>query len=285
MPTPELSTIEAFEEALRADAVDDEDRKWDLIVHLYNQGGQEALEVAARWSGDPEPARRRLAANVLGMLGAAPSMARADGPLRGSSLALLLTMLSVETDLDVLFAITIALGPNGDEPVPAALIGLHTHPDAKVRRGVASSLGGCPDTAALDTLITLSADEDALVRQQATFSLARLTDEDFPRLRDALAARLHDYNLDARVEAVHGLATRGDQRAMQPLLDILQIPLKPTSPELVTEALCALATTIVDPRVRPHLLAERDRHLDDPIDEWPDDLRTALAKYGEPLPR
>jgi HEAT repeat protein len=285
MPTPELSATEAFDEALRAGAVGDEDRRWELISHLHVHGGQKALEAATRLSDHPDPEHRRLAADVLSELGAAEGQGAADGPLRESSLALLLTMLPDETDPDVLYSITIGLGPIRDEPVPAPLIGLHTHSDAKVRRGVAFGLGGRPDTAALDTLITLSADEGAQVREWATFGLARLTDEDFPRLRDALADRLHDDDLDTRVEAVHGLATRGDQRVMQPLLDILESPLEPSDPGLVAEALCALATTMVDPRLRLHLLAERDRLLDDPIDEWPDDLRTALAKYGEPLPR
>ena len=79
---------------------------------------------------------------------------------------------------------------------------------------------------------------------------------------------------------MHGLATRGDKRVMQPLLDILESPSEPSDPGLIADALCALATATVDPRLRPRLLAERDRFRDDPIDEWPDDLRAALARYG-----
>jgi hypothetical protein len=103
MPTPELSTTEAFDEALRAGAVGDEDRRWELISNLHVHGGQKALEVAARWSSHPKPARRRLAADVLSELGRAPDQGAADGPLRESSLALLLTMLPDETDPDVLY--------------------------------------------------------------------------------------------------------------------------------------------------------------------------------------
>jgi hypothetical protein len=47
---------------------------------------------------------------------------------------------------------------------------------------------------------------------------------DFPRLRDAPADRLNDDDDDTRLEAVHGLATRGDERVVQPLLDILEAP-------------------------------------------------------------
>jgi HEAT repeat protein len=285
MPAPELNVIEAFDEALRADAAGAEDRRWELIAHLHIHGGQKALEAAARLSDHREPARRRLAADVLSQLGAAPDRAAADGPFREDSLALLLTMVQDEPDPDVLYSITTGLGHIGDERSLAPLIRLHAHPDAEVRYGVAFGLLRRPDAAALDTLITLSADEDAQVRDWATFGLARQSDEDFPRLRDALADRLDDDDLDTRVEAVHGLASRGDERVMQPLLDILESPPESSDPGLVSEALCALATTTADARLRPHLLAERDRFLDDPIDEWPDDLRAALAKYGEPLPR
>jgi len=253
MPTPELSATEAFKEALRADAAGDVGRRWELISYLQVHVGQKALKVAARWSSHPKPARRRLAADVLSELGCASDQAAADGSLRESSQALLHTMLSDETDPDVLQSI---------------IVGIESFRDER-------SLG---------IFLTRSTHEDAAVRYLATFCLARLADEDSPRLRDALADRLHD-DLRTRAEAVCGLARRGDQRAMQPLLDILESPLEPPDPDLVAETLCTLATTTVDPRLRVHLLAERDRHLDEPIDTWPYYLPLALAKYDEPLPR
>jgi len=161
-----------------------------------------------------------------------------------------------ETDPDVLYSITTGFGHIGDERSLEPLISLHTHPDTEVRYGVAFALLRRPEAAALDTLITLSADNDAQVRDWATFGLARQTDKDFPRLRDALADRLDD-DVDTRLEAVHGLATRGDERVMQPLLDILQAPSEPADPGLVSEALCALATATADPRLRPLPLSSR----------------------------
>jgi HEAT repeat protein len=285
MPTPEPSVNEAIDEALRAGAAGDEDRRWDLISHLHIHGGQQALEIAARMSDHPEPTRRELAADVLSQLGAAPGRAAAAGPFRDDALALLLTMVQDEPDPDVLYSITVGFGHIGDERSLAPLISLRAHPDAKVRYGVAFALLHRPEPAAIDTLITLSADKDAHVRDWATFGLARQTDEDFPRLRDALANRLNDDDLETRVEAAHGLARRGDERATQPLLDLLESPSESSDPGLISEALYALATTTADPRLRRHLLAERDQYLDDPMEEWPDGLRTALVKYGEPLPR
>ncbi len=284
MPTPDISVTEAIAAALRADADGDEDRRWDLVSHLHSHGGQDALAAAGRLHDDPEPARRRLAADVLSQLGAAPGRAAADGPHREEALALLLTMVRAEQDPDVLYSITTGFGHLGDERSLEALLRLHTHDDGRVRYGVAFGLLGRREAAALDALITLSADEDAAVRDWATFGLARQTDQDSARLRDALADRLTDEDVDTRVEAVHGLATRADERAVIPMLALLAAPPEGCDLGLVHEALCALAIATADPRLRPHVLAERDDFRDDPVDDWPDDLLAALAAYGEPLP-
>ena len=45
--------------------------------------------------------------------------------------------------------------------------------------------------------------------------------EDTEDLRDALAARLDDPDAETRLEAVHGLALRGDPRAVEPALELL----------------------------------------------------------------
>ncbi len=78
-----------------------------------------------------------------------------------------------------------------------------------------------PGDEALNALIELSADADAKVRDWATFALGTLAEADSPALRDALAARLDDADEDTRMEAVHGLALRGDERAEAPARDLL----------------------------------------------------------------
>lgn len=280
----DLSVAEAFEAALRAGADGDEDRRWDLVSHLHLHGGRDALAAAVRLHRDPEPARRRLAADVLSQLGAAPGRAAEDGPFREEALALLLAMVQDEHDPDVLNSITVGFGHIGDERSLEPLVRLHNHADSRVRQGVTYGLLCRPEAAALDALIALSADEDADVRDWATFGLARQTDQDTPRLRDALAARLADEDVDTRVEAVHGLAKRADERVIHPMLALLEAPPEDCDLGLVHEALCALAIATADPRLRPHVLAERDEFRDEPVADWPEDLRAALAAYGEPLP-
>ena len=59
------------------------------------------------------------------------------------------------------------------------------------------------------------------VRDWATFALGTLAEADAEELRDALAARLDDPDEDTRLEAVHGLAVRGDPRAEAAARDLL----------------------------------------------------------------
>jgi HEAT repeat protein len=281
MSISELTVAQAVHQALHT-AAEDEERRWDLVVHLHNHGGQEALDVALAMREHAEPSHRTLAADILSQLGGRPGQAAIDGPFRDEALAALLAMIDGEHDPQVLYAITVGFGHIGDERCVEPLIRLHAHADTEVRSGVVFGLLGRPETAALQTLIILSADSDSDVRDWATFGLARQTDQDFPQLREALADRLADDDPDTFAEAVHGLATRGDIRAVAPMLDALQAEAQGSDPHLVTEALYALAAATGDLRLLPHLLADLDSWLADALNEDPpEELQAALARYAE----
>lgn len=68
----------------------------------------------------------------------------------------------------------------------------------------------------LDCLIAWSRDEDAAVRDWATFTLGTQLDVDSRDVRQALRDRLDDANFDTRCEAFVGLARRLDERAVAP---------------------------------------------------------------------
>ena len=72
-----------------------------------------------------------------------------------------------------------------------------------------------------DALIELTSDPEPGIRDWATFALGTLSPQNTEVLRDALAARLDDSDDDTRIEAVHGLALRGDARALDAVLDLL----------------------------------------------------------------
>lgn len=281
MPMSELTVAQAVDEALRAAAEDDESRRWELVSHLHTHGGHQALDIASRLHEHLEPSHRALAADVLSQLGTGSGRSAIDGPFRDDALALLLAMAEGERDPLILNSIAVGFGHIGDERCVEPLVRMHTHADVEVRAGVAFGLLGRPETAALETLIKLSADSEPEVRDWATFGLARQTEQDFPQLRDALADRLADDDPDTLAEAIHGLAVRGDERAIQPLLDALQLPPQVSDPNVIAEALYALVLATADIWLHPHLTAERDSWLEDaPDDDLPDNLRAALARYA-----
>lgn len=280
MRGPNLTVAQAVEEALRAAADGDEDRRWELVSHLHGHGGREALDVAARLRRHPEPSHRVLAADVLSQLGAVAGRSAMDGPFHDDALVLLLAMAEHEHDPSVLHAIAAGFAHIGDERCVEPLARVHEHPDVQVRVGVVFGLLGRPERAALEVLIVLSADSDPYVREWATFGLARQTDEDFPRLRNALAGRLADDDADTLAEAIHGLAVRGDPRATGPLLRFLASPPSINDPNVVVEALYALAAAIADLRLYPHLVADRDTWTREaPNESLPRELQAALARY------
>ncbi|GAA1400954.1 HEAT repeat domain-containing protein [Catellatospora coxensis] len=307
MPMLEATVASAVAELLSLTGEDDEDRRWELVSWLHGYGGRPALDAATRLSGHTEPSHRQAAADIVSQLAAGPRRPASEGPYRDEALALLLSMVEHEQDPQVLGSITTGFGHIGDERCLEHLARLHVHPDATVRFGVTYALVGRPEPEALDLLITLSADSDPDVRDWATFGLGRQTEQDFPRLRDALAARLNDDDPDTLAEAVVGLSLRGDTRAMPALLAALELPPVRHGVDLTAEALYAMAAATADPRLHRHLIADRDarlrrapdeevppeRHaavvierlLRAPGEQLPEELLAALARYpadGEP---
>lgn len=105
----------------------------------------------------------------------------------------------------------------GHRPHPAALpelARLATHRDAVIRFNVAVALGGYCEPAAIDALLKLARDTDGGVRDWATFGLGTQQEADTPEIREFLWTQLQDDNRDVRGEAIVGLATRGDPRAL-----------------------------------------------------------------------
>ncbi|HEX8626598.1 MAG TPA: HEAT repeat domain-containing protein, partial [Catenuloplanes sp.] len=254
-----------IQEALQAAAAGDEQRRWDLVCRLHRDGGLPALEAARQLCVSQDAAQRQLGVDILGQLGIAAARAASRGPFRDAAVRQLLDTVRDEREGAVLQAIAVAFGHLGDARCVPPLGALRTHPDADVRCAVAFGLLGLPERAALDLLVSLSADPEPRVRDWATFGLARQSAADFAALRDALVRRLADPDLDTRAEAIHGLATRGDRRAIPPLLEALAGPWPGSDPHLIDEALYALAATTGDQRLCAQITVRRDRWLADEV--------------------
>jgi methionyl-tRNA formyltransferase len=183
---------------------------------LAYRGDEEVLFRMRALGASGDAVDRGVAAYVLGQLGV---------PVRAfpaESAAALETMAETERDPEVLAAVAHGFGHLGEEYGFDALGRLAAHEDARVREGVATALGGRVHPGAVDILIGLTRDESDDVRDWATFALGTLAPQDSPELRDALAERLADSDPATRVEAVHGLAVRGDARAVEAALELLE---------------------------------------------------------------
>jgi HEAT repeat protein len=163
-----------------------------------------------------------------------------------------------EGDPRVLAVIAEAIGHLGEPWGLSWLLRMRRHPDAEVRGGVASALACRTNPLAIDALVELSADRDPAIRDWATFALGTLADHDSPALREALAARLEDGDPDTRIEALHGLALRGDPRAVEPTLAQLEAGETGGSRwtrHALQEAVIRLAAQTGDARFARHLPA------------------------------
>jgi methionyl-tRNA formyltransferase len=238
LPDRELS--EVLERA-RAEWADPNDEWQPHVCALAARGTQDVLDAMVALGHDPDARNRELAAYVLGQLGTtAPALPTAQD-------AALSAMAAREEDAQVLSAIACAFGHLGAPHGEAWLLAQRAHSDPDVREAVAFALGGREGDDALAALIELSGDAASGVRDWATFALGTLAREDSAELRDALAARLDDPDSETRLEAVHGLAVRGDHRADEPGRDLI----------------AAHEGEDVDSVWTRHLLAETASHLDE----------------------
>jgi HEAT repeat protein len=86
-------------------------------------------------------------------------------------------------------------------------------------RGLPSA-GNSDET--IETLIVLSRDRNEEVRDWATFGLGSQCEADTDLVRAALFERVNDEHFDTRSEALMGLARRGDERVVAPVIAALR---------------------------------------------------------------
>ncbi len=127
-----------------------------------------------------------------------------------------------EAPVDALADLVSALSRLGDPAVAGALAPLAEHADPQVRVAVAQALGRLGDSApsAVAALIALSRDRVEEVRSWATFALADDALREASGVPEALVARLEDPAEEVRIEAVRGLAGRGDPRAVDTAFEL-----------------------------------------------------------------
>jgi hypothetical protein len=147
----------------------------------------------------------------------------AGRPFAARALPLLRELSRKARDPELIQAVVLGLGHHGDPAALPEILRHAGHPVAAVRNQVALSLFGLvpgDHTEGIETLIALSRDTDAHVRDWATMALAAVH-ADTQQIREALAERLDDPYVGTAAEAARGLAKRQDHRAAPVLARIL----------------------------------------------------------------
>jgi HEAT repeat protein len=224
----------------------DETCRWDLIGGVLSECPDEVLQVGIELLHDRAGRERALGADILGRL------VNVEPSSEGRVLEALTEALAVENEAAPLASVVAALGHVGDPAALDLIFPLADNPNPEVRLAVAFALATLsPEPLARDSrsaLIRLCRDTEAEVRDWATFGLGTLSTADGPDVREALLAQAEDSNLQARAEALFGLAVRRDPRAVPHLIRALQ---SPQVGELEVDAAAASG----DPRLLPALWA------------------------------
>jgi len=254
-----------------------EDTEWaPFLSALCWRGDQEVLDAMRDLTRSGDARERSVAAYVLGQCGL---------PTRtfpGECAAVLEELALTERDPEVLAVLAHALGNLGPGHGTGALVALRDHEDREVRDGVAHALAGRDEDEAVAALVGLSRDEDHEIRDWATFALGALCPRDTPEIREALAARLGDHHEDVRVEAVHGLSLRGDDRALEAAIELLARTERDGglwAGHALEETAIRLAGLTGDERLAPYLPAMDERWRGNVLEH---ELERALERTAAP---
>lgn len=180
---------------------------WDNISELRSRPKKSVFEKCKDLINSNIPKERMIGIDILAQLGISPR------PFFNETIELYFDIADKERDNKVLKSLLYAIGHNNDNLTHEQiekLIAFKTSEDIAVRQGLVSSLLGLNNNLAIDTLIELSDDKVASIRNWATFGIGSQIETDNDKIRKALWNRTSDKNQDTKLEAIVGLANRND---------------------------------------------------------------------------
>lgn len=182
---------------------------WDIISELRRRPSKQLFEKCLQLAGCENPKARKIAIDILSQLGITPR------PYYKKSVALFFSILKKEKDEEVIHSLLYAIGHNNENLSDNQVknICLFRNSEVlKIKQAVTFALGGVDNPKAIETLIILSSDKSASIRDTATFAIGSLSEIDSQTIREALWNRTKDNNEDTKFEAIAGLAKRKDKK-------------------------------------------------------------------------
>ncbi len=243
---------------------------WNCVSELRARGNDEVFQKAQKLCQNRNITKRILGINILAQLWIYHQS------YRSKSLTIIRSLLASQKNPKILIFVLYAIGhlqDSDDTKGVRKLSSFANHNLADVRLAVAFALLTHEDKVSISTLIRLTRDTSAKVRDWATFGLGTQIDTDTPAIRKALMARVDDLDCDTRCEAILGLAFRKDKR----VLHILQQELmKPSPTTLIFEAAAEFGDKSLLPLIAKQLLS-----IDDQTDDlWISDVKDARDKLS-----
>jgi len=242
---------------------------WDNVGELRSRPSQNLYEKCVQLAYSGNPKERRIAIDVLAQLGTTPR------PHIIESIMLFFKILKQEKEPEVLQSLLFAIGHNNAELTVNQVKQLCTFKnteDATIKNALVFSLLGVSSETAVDTLIHFSKDRSSHIRNWATFGLGTQIDSDTPVIREALWDRVTDKSVDAKFEAITGLAQRKDERIIEVIHKELN---KESYPGLLFEAIVNLADKQFLPTLKKQYAKYRSDNSINP--DWLENMKNCIA--------
>jgi HEAT repeat protein len=182
---------------------------WDNIRELHRRGNKEVFYKGYRLASSKVDKEKIIGIDVLAQLGLE------NRPFKKQTLKLYFQLLKKEKNVKVLWTTLYAIGHNNEELTQSQikiLTSFINNKNIEIRKSLVYALLAVQDQKAIDTLIILTNDKIASIRDWATFGIGTQIDRNNKSIRDALWKRVNDKDQDTKLEAIFGLAKRKDIR-------------------------------------------------------------------------
>jgi HEAT repeat protein len=182
---------------------------WDNISELRKRGTEDIFARCYQLATTGNDGEREMAITVLAQLGHAPR------PYYAQTIALCFELLDTALHPHVLRAVLYAIGHNNRQlnaKQTRKVVSFKHHTHKGVRFAMVFALLGVNNTTAIDTLIAMTTDKVADIRNWATFGIGSQLTTTSEKITAALWNRISDTDTNTRLEAIAGLARRKDPR-------------------------------------------------------------------------
>jgi HEAT repeat protein len=242
---------------------------WDTVSELRSRANRNIFDRCRELIKSDNPKHRRIGVDIAAQLGISPR------PFYKESIALFFDILETEKETYVIASLLYAIGHNNDKLTKSQIEKVCSFKDTSdnfIKNSLVFALGGIDNDRAINTLIHLSADKSANVRNWATFGIGTQSEKDTTAIREALWNRINDKHGDTRIEAIVGLASRKDERIVEAIQKEL---LREDYQGLVFEAITALGNKQFLPILKGQF--NKCSTNEDINPEWLNDMKDCIA--------